>query len=301
MFGTKSFGPFWDQANSMFFDKGGVLSEDANDSFEHRLGTTEADILMYGVISNLPKLFGGDGMSVYTRGDINVRLPIVNMPIAATAKRVWQGWSRAIDAVANNTEGLTSQQLAEILSNSLGNRPLAGMIETFGAGGFDTDAAGQVISESENIASLNTVYRLMGIRSLEQQKAIDAFYADKTAGEHQAAAQTTLRLETRANIRAGNFDALPNLFVKYVENGGDVKYFTRWYNDAMKSALKNRSQRRLDDLMKNEKKMASVNRLLDAGVTPTMEAESDDYGAEEIRKQETKAKVDEMLSVYDLQ
>lgn len=301
VFGTKSFGPFWDQANSMFFDKGGVLSEDANDSFEHRLGTTEADILMYGVISNLPKLFGGDGMSIYTRGDINVRLPIVNMPIAATAKRVWQGWSRAIDAVANNTEGLTSQQLAEILSNSLGNRPLAGLIETFGAGGFDTDAAGQVISESENIASLNTVYRLMGIRSLEQQKAIDAFYADKTAGEHQAAAQTTLRLETRANIRAGNLDALPNLFVKYVENGGDVKYFTRWYNDAMKSALKNRSQRRLDDLMKNEKKMASVNRLLDAGVTPTMEAESDDYGAEEIRKQETKAKVDEMLSVYDLQ
>src|SRR3546814_5287134 len=87
-------------------------------------------------------------------------------------------------------------------------------------------------------------------------------------GEEQAARQTTLRLETRANVRAGNFDALPNLFVQYVENGGDVKYFTRWYKDAMESALETRSERRLTDLMKNDRKMASVNRLIDAGVQP---------------------------------
>src|SRR3546814_2668091 len=50
------------------------------------------------------------------------------------------------------------------------------------------------------------------------------------------------------------------------ENGGDVKYFTRWYKDAMESALETRSERRLTDLMKNDRKMASVNRLIDAGV-----------------------------------
>src|SRR5690606_11335429 len=105
--------------------------------------------------------------------------------------------------------------------------------------------------------------------------------------------------ETRANVRAGNFDALPNLFVKYVENGGDVKYFTRWYKDAMESALETRSERRLQDLMKNGKKMASVNRLLDAGVSPLDEDNADDYGAEEERKTAIKAKVDEMLSVQE--
>src|SRR3546814_5838284 len=48
-------------------------------SFEKRLGTTEVDILLYGTLSNLPKLFGGTGASVYTRGDTDVRLPVVNM------------------------------------------------------------------------------------------------------------------------------------------------------------------------------------------------------------------------------
>src|SRR3546814_3595707 len=92
---------------------------------------------------------------------------------------------------------------------------------------------------------------------MQQQKDTDAFYADKEAGEEQAARQTTLRLETRANVQAGNFDALPNLFVQYVENGGDVKYFTRWYKDAMGSALETRSERRLTDLMKNDRKLRS--------------------------------------------
>src|SRR3546814_5455121 len=95
----------------------------------------------------------------------------------------------------------------------LGNRPIAGLIETFGAGGYDTDKSGQVVSKNviedqENFSYLNTAYRLMGIKSMQQQKDTDAFYADKEAGEEQAARQTTLRLETRANVRAGNFDAL---------------------------------------------------------------------------------------------
>src|SRR3546814_7149757 len=93
------------------------------------------------------------------------------------------------------------------------------------------------------------------------------------------------------------------LFVQYVENGGDVKYFTRWYKDAMESALETRSERRLTDLMKNDRKMASVNRLIDAGVQPLAEDEADDYGAEEERKTLIKAKVDEMISmrysIYD--
>src|SRR3546814_9902301 len=84
-------------------------------SFEKRLGTTEGDILLYGTLSNLPKLFGGDGASVYTRGDTNVRLPVVNMPIASTAARIYNGVTTGWDALVNSTEGLTAQQGAEIL------------------------------------------------------------------------------------------------------------------------------------------------------------------------------------------
>lgn len=297
--GVKSFGPFWGMANSMFFDRGEAL-EDNTDSFEHRLGTAESDLLMYGVIANLPKMFGGDGASVYTRGDINVRLPVANMPITDSVKRLWTGFSQMWDAFADTNQHVTGQQLAEILSNTVGNRPLAGLIEQVGAGGYDTDINGQVVSNTESLFSFNTAYRLMGVKSMSQQKEVDAFYQNKEAAEQQTAKQTSLRLATRANIRAGNFDALPALFVDYVNNGGNRKYFTRWYKDAMESATETRSERMLVDLMKNDRKMAQVNRLLDAGVTPTMDAENqDDYGRDAEIMQRTRAEAQMMFAAEE--
>src|SRR3546814_2383572 len=89
----------------------------------------------------------------------------------------------------------------------LGNRPIAGLIETFGAGGYDTDKSGQVVSKNviedqENFSYLNTAYRLMGIKSMQQQKDTDAFYADKEAGEEQAARQTTRSEEHTSELQS---------------------------------------------------------------------------------------------------
>src|SRR3546814_19655731 len=94
----------------MFFERGGVLTVEESDSFEKRLGTTEGDILLYGTLSNLPKLFGGDGASVYTRGDTYVRLPVVNMHIASTAARIYNGVPNGWDALVNSTAALPAQQ-----------------------------------------------------------------------------------------------------------------------------------------------------------------------------------------------
>src|SRR3546814_5559202 len=159
----------------MFFDRGGVLTGEESDSFEKRYGTPEGYILLYGTLSNLPKLFGGDGAGVYTRGDYNVRLPVVNMPIASTAARIYNGVTTGWDALVKFTEGLTAQQGAEILSNMLGNRPIGGLIETFGAGGYDTDKSGQVVSKNviedqENFSHLKTASRLLGIKTNQKQK-----------------------------------------------------------------------------------------------------------------------------------
>src|SRR3546814_1693804 len=113
------------------------------------------------------------------------------MPRSRTEVRIYSGVTTDWDSLVNSTEGLTAQQGAEILSNMLGNRPIAGLIETFGAGGYDTDKFGQVVSKNviedqENFSYLNTASRLMGIKSMQQQKDTDAFYDDKEAGEEQA-------------------------------------------------------------------------------------------------------------------
>lgn len=307
VFGIHSFGPFWSAANSMFFDRG-ESQADLTDSFENRLGTQDADILSYGLLANMPKLFnllpgveGIEGANIYTRGDTNVRLPVVNLPIADSIGKMWGGVNQLVDAFTETNAELTSQQVAEIMSNSIGNRPLAGMIEVFGADGYDTDPNGQVVSRAENFLSMDTAYRLIGVKSMAQQKDVEAFYQNKEATEAQAAKQTALRLATRANIRSGNFDALPDLFVEYVENGGRKEYFTRWYKDAMESALETRSERQLDKLMKNGSKMAQINRLIDAGVTANDEAGigDEDYGQAAAIKQQTKDRVEQMFSGED--
>lgn len=307
MFGIQSFGPFWSAANAMFFDRGEAM-EDMTDSLENRLGTADADVIMHGVVANLPKLFnllpgveGVDGANIYTRGDINVRLPVANMPIADSIKKMWGGYHQMVDAISETHSTLTTNQIAEIVSNSLGNRPLAGMIEVFGADGYDTDPNGQVISRAENLMSFDTAYRLMGVKSMTQQKDTEAFYANKEANEEQVARQTSLRLSARSNIRAGNFDALPELFVEYVKNGGRREYFTRWINDMMESATESRSQRQLQELLANGTKMAQVHRLLDAGVTPAMEAEvgDEDYGQAEAIKARVRDQVDMMFTGED--
>src|SRR3546814_6623438 len=102
------------------------------------------------------------------------------MPNPSTAARNYSGVTTGWDALVNSTEGLTAQQGAEILSNMLGNRPIAGLIETFGDGGYDTDKSGQVVSKNviedqENLRYLNKEYRLMGIKSMQLQQETDAF------------------------------------------------------------------------------------------------------------------------------
>src|SRR3546814_18569588 len=110
------------------------------------------------------------------------------MPIASTAARIYNGVTTGWDALVNSTEGLTAQQGAEILSNMLGNRPIAGLIETFGAGGYDTAKSGQVVSknvieEQETFSYLNTSYRLLGHNSMKTQKHTDAYYDDHHHGK----------------------------------------------------------------------------------------------------------------------
>src|SRR3546814_5598258 len=47
--------------------------------------------LVTGVQTCALPIYVDDGASVYTRGDTNVRLPVVNMPIASTAARIYNG------------------------------------------------------------------------------------------------------------------------------------------------------------------------------------------------------------------
>lgn len=62
VFGMQSV-PGWGALNWAFFDQQQAENEDPVDSLYRRFGQFDGDLLMHGLLSNLPKIFGGDGIS----------------------------------------------------------------------------------------------------------------------------------------------------------------------------------------------------------------------------------------------
>lgn len=279
VFGVNSV-PGWDAINWAFFDHQQGENDDPVESMYRRFGTADADLIMHGTLSNIPKIFGMDGISLYTRGDSQFRAPVLNLPVADTIKRLWSGIMQGVSA-AKAEGGMSLNHTAEILSNMITNRPLAGMLEVGAAHGYDTSWDGQVVSEAKGMAE--STFRILGVRAMRQQKEIEMFYANKNAQEEQNARKTTLRSATRAAIRDGRFDDVPGLFKQYVQAGGDPRYYTRWVKSSFDAALDSRGERMLEKALKDEdgSKNAIIGRLLDSQVDITEDDNnSDDYGRE---------------------
>jgi hypothetical protein len=259
-----------------------------NESFRG-FGADLSDLLAHGTLSNLPKLFGAEGIDLYSRGDTQARSPVFEglstMPAVSVISKGYEG-ATAIMSMVGNAVGdslglfqskypkLTMGQVGEVLSNTIPNRPIAGMVEQLLAGGNDTDSYSQLVSET--LSDMETVYRVMGMRSMRQSKDVDAYYQSKEMQTTKAAHDEVLRESSRALMREGKFDSLPDIFETYVENGNDPSHFKRWYKDNLESATDTRSQRLLQEAMKSEKMTDVVDRLTAGEVTMSEEEEAED-------------------------
>jgi len=259
--------PGWAEASKFFFSHSqGQM--DANDSIREKFGQSAGDLLAAGTISNVPKLFGLPGIDLYSRGDTAVRLPGFNLPPGiSVATKVISGVAEGLratwGAITGSNPAFTGTQLAEIASNTIPNRPIAGLIEQLLAHGDDTDKYGQIVSDTKSMAE--GVYRVMGVRSMRQSKELEAFYSNRNAMELKASQDDLLRTATRAAIRAGHTEALPGIMQTYIEQGGDPRYFRKWLKSNYEAATESRGERQLQQTL-HSKQMGYVARLLDAGV-----------------------------------
>lgn len=274
LFGVSSI-PGWQQFNEFMTKNDG--SEDPASGIYRKFGGNAGDLISHGLLSSLPALFGAPSADLYSRGDVSIRqlqisdptsIPTIlnsTVPAFNLMSKLYNGLTQGIGLFSERNPQLSSTQVAEVLSNAIANRPLAGLIEQFGAHGNDTDASGQLVNETHGM--METAYRLMGIRSMRQSRELEAFYANKNAMEHKAALDEQLSQHTRGLIRSGKTDAIPDVFRQYVENGGDPRNFRRWFKATYIAATDTRAQRQLEKAMKDPNKMDQVLRLLDAGVS----------------------------------
>jgi len=254
--------PGFQQMNDFLFDRtGGQVSP--LDAMYAKLDPSVASVVMSGVPSSIPILFGSDnGVALYTRGDTNVRLPgIGGLPQLAVAQKIAGGLGEMMDIFSSENPKMTGLQFTEALSHMIPNREISGMIANF-AGEGQTDSRGNLIGEG--LDAMKVVATTMGLKTLQDAKMTEAFYMNKREQELQAGKREILLRESRALIRAGETDQLPAIYNKYLETGGDPRRFKAWVKKLYESALQNRSTIQLKKTLDNPEKMSQTMRMLDA-------------------------------------
>lgn len=276
LFGGKTV-PGFSELNDLFFEAT-EGEESVYDSFYRRFGQSGGDMLMAGTLSNLPKMFGAPGVDLSSRGDTTPRIvqqnPLTQNAAVAVTSKVLTGIAEGVKLFAGRNPDLNDQQVGEVLSNMIPNRPIAGFIELALAGGYDTDHLGQVVNQTTTW--MEATYRMMGLRSLQQSKSLEAFYANKQAQEISGARQEHFNTLIRGSIRNGDPDAIPKYIESYLDQGGDPRQVRRMIKRAYDAALNSRSERQLDKVLGDADKMSQVTRLLDAGIGIGEELEGPD-------------------------
>lgn len=281
LFGIQTI-PGWQQFQAMMNTTGGG-ENDPGSALREKFGAA-GDLMMGGVLSNIPTLFGAPAVDLYSRGDTSIRLPGTSLPPAISIMaKISNGIGAGIQAFSQMNPGISHTQLAEIVSNMMPNRPMSGIIEQFGAHGNQTDKYGALVTDTQS--AMEAAYRVIGLRSERQDTQLNAYYTNKTAMAHKASMDDVLRLQTRALMRQGDYDKIPQQFSTYVNNGGDPRQFQRWMRENYQAATTPKATQQLNAMYKNPKAMQEVHRLLAANVSIDDDAKTGDpterYGPEE--------------------
>lgn len=260
MFGAATV-PGWQQYNDMY-----MWSEDgktsATDGLYNRFGSAVGDLVTAGVLSNLPKLFGADGVALYTRGDASPRLPgVEGFPAQQVAGDFFKGFARGIDMFKSEHPGISGTEVFEVLNQMIPNRPISSFIDI--GLGYSVDSRGNMISNDVR-DGLNIAYRMMGMKPMRESKLREAYYSNQRENELQLAKRSKLLASARSLVRSGNPDAIPQIVEKYLTSGGNPAYLKNWMRDVILSAETPKAERELLDVLGNPNKMDQVNRLLNA-------------------------------------
>jgi hypothetical protein len=252
--------PGWQQFNDLTF-KNWDGSTDIDKQIERNFGKSNYDMLMNGPLWSIPKLFGADGIGLYTRGDASIRPSLgeiaspADLPSIATLGKVYDGLANAVGAVRGKADAW------EGLVRSIPNRPIKGIMEI--AQGYGTDRGGQInFDRTQDWGA--AFYRLMGLKTMTEVEAARASYALKDIETKQREAKARLRSEVMAAIRSGNTDEMDTWAQEYVRRGGKIEAFSRWYNDTVELATQVRADRELREAIEKSKDMRDLKRLGDA-------------------------------------
>lgn len=250
MFGLAS-EPGYQQFSDLWHLASNNSQSDPYDAIYKHMGVNTADAVMWGGAAVLPMLLGGDGVALATRGDANVRMPIVQgapAPIKVMGDMI-QAVGLGIDQFTDGVPGVSLSQTAEIFAAFSPSRPLSGVTQLFL--GHATDRRGNVVSNQVR-DGMSFGYKLAGTKELEEAKAGRAYYRQGQVDAKQRTARDKLNRALDSRLRSGDYSDMPEIVNKYFETGGRPSSLPSYLRDHLKKATNQRQDLQFLDQLKSQ-------------------------------------------------
>lgn len=205
--------------------------------YEH-YGPVLGGAIAHGSVSEITRL------AMWTRGDSNFRIPGASGTLAPLeiGTKVARGFVDGVSAYLNAMPGEGTHAMMEVVQREMPNRVLKSWL-TLLNDGKEIDAYGQVMAETRTW--MDTVARVVGVRSSRQQSELEAYYAGKGAIERDANRMEKLRESFRSAVRHNGGDVSKvspiQYFNDYVEAGGNPRTFKTWVRNLLRDADSSRA------------------------------------------------------------
>lgn len=208
--------------------------------------TVFSDVILNGGLANLPRLLGsGDSVSIYSRGDANIRklpslLAPTDLPQLNVARNIMQGLSAAVDRFREGGQ-FSVQTIAEIIGTYSPSRPVARVFELIA--GVSLDKQQELIS-NDVLTPLSIGARLMGLRPGAERELIAARFENRQQDALQREIKSRIRDAIAPMLRGGTLDgdALTTSLYDYLNAGGQPENFGALIEGIIISAVTPKSQ-----------------------------------------------------------
>lgn len=268
VFGANSV-PGYQQFNSMYqtaYDG----KRDINDALDAKFGSAAASVLQHGSFSNIPRIFGKDGINIYSRGDVNVsKVPAMispeNAPIVNLAKNAVGFFGELVGQIKTGGQ-VNPQQTLEALGTYAINRPFGRVMELIA--GTTVDQRGAVISNDVR-NTMSVVARVMGLRPTSETASMEALYRVSTSEAYQRTLNERITNSVRSIFRGNPSadkinDSLGQALSDYIKGGGNPKNASSFIKDAVISAHISKLDRKLMSVIGNPGRTNDMLRLIGA-------------------------------------
>lgn len=265
LFGTMS-EPAAQQISSLL--GGDNKMDNVLDNTYKNFGSITGSVIANGGFNQLSTLFGLPAMGLQGRGDASFRTPTLDAitqgsPVIPIALKTITDIAGGMIEIANETIDpnvpMSGRRVAEILARQLPSRVLAGSIAVLFAGGQEADAYGRLMSDTKNNAE--SAMRIFGIRSLRQKNELAAYYINKTGMAVDAQKMLRVRRATRAIVRAGELNRLPEIFQSYLDAGGHAQNYPNWIQGIIRDSRNTRTENQFLSSMKNPNQQMLAQRI----------------------------------------